>query len=294
MSTSSPEGGSRGLAIEFQNIDKRYGPRFALRGVSLQIGPGECVALLGANGSGKSTLLRIAALLVRPSAGRVTFPGDASHATAKAAADKSTSSMSSSGTAGLPTTATTASAVPGRSANEVATEVDGADAGTFDIKRRIGLLAHHILLYDDLSAQENLVLFARLYGLDQAEERAAAALEPAGLARRGRDLVRTFSRGMRQRLAIARTILAEPGLVLLDEPAAGLDPAGQQWLGKTLGRLRDEGCTIVMSTHGRSEAHDLVTRAVQLVAGQIKSDSGAAGDPRPILASAMASGQEAW
>ena len=279
MSTSSPEGGSRGLAIEFQNIDKRYGPRFALRGVSLQIGPGECVALLGANGSGKSTLLRIAALLVRPSPGRVTFPGDASQATAKAAADKS---------------ATTASAVPGRSANEVATEVDGADAGTFDIKRRIGLLAHHILLYDDLSAQENLVLFARLYGLDQAEERAAAALEPAGLARRGRDLVRTFSRGMRQRLAIARTILAEPGLVLLDEPAAGLDPAGQQWLGKTLGRLRDEGCTIVMSTHGRSEAHDLVTRAVQLVAGQIKSDSGAAGDPRPILASAMAAGQEAW
>ncbi len=291
MPTSFPAGGSRGLAIEFQNIDKRYGPRFALRSVSLQIGPGECVALLGANGSGKSTLLRIAALLVRPSAGRVTFPGDVSHATVDAAAaDKSTSSISTSGAAGLPTTA---SAVPGRSVNDVARAVDGADAGTFDIKQRIGLLAHHILLYDDLTAQENLVLFARLYGLDQAEQRAATALEPAGLARRGRDLVRTFSRGMRQRLAIARTILAEPGLVLLDEPAAGLDPAGQQWLGETLGRLRDEGCTIVMSTHGRSEAHDLVTRAVHLVAGQIKSDSGAAGDPRPILASAMAARQEA-
>jgi heme exporter protein A len=289
--TSSPEGGSRGLAIEFQNIDKRYGPRFALRGVSLQIGPGERVALLGANGSGKSTLLRIAALLVRPSAGRVTFPGAGSRSSANATlADRPASSISLSGTAAQ---AKTESAAAGFTAKDVDKEFNAADAGTFNIKRRIGLLAHHILLYDDLTAQENLVLFARLYGLDRPEERAAAALEPAGLARRGRDLVRTFSRGMRQRLAIARTILAEPRLVLLDEPAAGLDPAGQQWLGKTLGRLRDEGCTIVMSTHGRSEAHDLVTRAVQLVAGQVKADSGAAGDPRPILASAMAAGQEA-
>jgi heme exporter protein A len=258
VSTPAQQGCPRGLAIEFHDIEKRYGSRFALRGVSLTITPGECVALLGANGSGKSTLLKVAALLVRPSAGRVAFPD-----------------------------------VPGK--GSLRATPDGASATfaiDFTIKRRIGLLAHHILLYDELSAEENLVLFARLYGLDRPQERAAAALEPAGLARRGRDLVRTFSRGMRQRLAIARAILAEPGLVLLDEPAAGLDPAGQQWLGKTLGRLCEDGCTIVMSTHGRSEAHGLVTRAVRLVAGQISGDSGSGGDPRPILAAALAGGQE--
>ncbi len=283
METSPAESCPRGLAVGFQNIDKRYGPRFALRGISLEIGAGECVALLGANGSGKSTLLRIAALLVRPSAGRVTFPSadsrcDASSALTDKAAAGLASEVAHSAAARSTSTATT----------ERAEERD-----TLAIKRRIGLLAHHILLYDDLSAQENLALFARLYGLDRPEERAAAALEPAGLARRGPDLVRTFSRGMRQRLAIARTILADPGLVLLDEPAAGLDPAGQQWLGKTLARLRGEGCTIVMSTHGRSEAHELVTRAIQLVAGRVTADSGLAGDPRPILEAAMAARQEA-
>jgi heme exporter protein A len=260
VSTPAQQGCPRGLAIEFHDIEKRYGSRFALRGISLTITPGECVALLGANGSGKSTLLKVAALLVRPSAGRVAFPDIPDKGSLRTTPDGTASS-----TSGINLT----------------------------IKRRIGLLAHHILLYDELSAEENLVLFARLYGLDRPQERAAAALEPAGLARRGRDLVRTFSRGMRQRLAIARAILAEPALVLLDEPAAGLDPAGQQWLGKTLGRLREDGCTILMSTHGRSEAHDLVTRAVRLVAGQISGDSGAGGDPRPILAAALAAGQEA-
>jgi ABC-type multidrug transport system ATPase subunit len=246
VSSASSAVSSRGVAVEFQQLDKRYGVLFALRGVSLAFRAGECVALLGHNGSGKTTLLKIAALLARPTAGQVRFSGD-----------------------GL------------------------AESGdTIAIRRRLGLVAHNTLLYDELTAEENLTLFAKLYGLDRAQERAVAALGPAGLARRGKSAVRTFSRGMRQRLAIARAMLPEPGLLLLDEPTTGLDAAGQQWFAELIDGLNRKGCTIVMSTHAATEAHEVVTRAVRLGAGEVQEDSGAGGDPRGLLAAALAMRQE--
>jgi heme exporter protein A len=227
---------SAGFNLSFAGIEKRFGMRLALRRITLTIAPGEFVALVGANGSGKTTLLRIAAQLMRPSAGTVQIGGDG--------------------------------------------------AGTIaNIRARCGLVSHATLLYDELTAQENLRFFARLYDLPNAGATCAAALDRVGLSSRARDLVRTFSRGMRQRLSLARAMLSGPRLLLLDEPATGLDPAGQSWLGKEVARLHSEGCTIVMSTHGNNEVQSAVTRAIRLEAGAVAEDSGArAEDVRAILA----------
>jgi len=167
------------------------------------------------------------------------------------------------------------------------------DGDSAAVKRYIGFVSHSTLLYDDLTAEENLVLFARLYGLDSPEDRARAALDPAGLAARGKDLVRNFSRGMRQRLAIARALLAGPKLLLLDEPSTGLDRAGQHWLAAALANLAAAGCTVLMSTHGAGEANAFVTRAIRLLGGSIAEDSAISGDPRAMLAAALAAHQEA-
>ena len=206
--------------LRFHQIDKKYGGLYALRRVSFEAAPGECVALAGRNGSGKTTLLRIAARLVRPSSGQVSFP-------------------------------------PSASGNEIPT----------------GLVAHATMVYDELTAEENLLLFARLQGMRYAQKRVATLLEDVGLSERRDSLVRTFSRGMRQRVAIARALLQEPSLLLLDEPATGLDPQGARWLAETLRRLHGKGCTMLMSLHGESELSSLASRAIRLDAGSIVADT---------------------
>lgn len=262
--------GIQSVGARFERVEKRFGSLVALRGVSLDIRPGEFVALLGANGAGKTTLLRIAALLASPSSGRVYFTSE-SQESAEARPSVSTDSS------GDRRSNANSEAGPSRKA-------EGSHISTENAKPLIGMVGHTTLLYDELTAEENLTLFARLYGLGDVATSVASALDACGLAMRASSLVRTYSRGMRQRLTIARALLHSPRLLLLDEPAAGLDRAGLAWFGDTLARLRNNGCTVLMSTHARNESLDLATRAIALAGGRIEHDSGPGGDPRPLLA----------
>jgi heme exporter protein A len=136
-----------------------------------------------------------------------------------------------------------------------------------------GFVAHATMVYDELTAEENLLLFAKLQGIAEPASRAETLLHEVGLLERRDSLVRTFSRGMRQRVAIARALLNEPSVLFLDEPATGLDPQGITWLAESLRRMRDAGRTIVMSLHGESEISELATRAVRLDGGSVVADT---------------------
>ena len=151
-----------------------------------------------------------------------------------------------------------------------------------------GFVAHATMVYDELTAEENLLLFARLQGIAEPGARADTLLREVGLAERRSSLVRTFSRGMRQRVAIARALLNEPAVVLLDEPTTGLDTEGASWFAQTLRHLRDSGRTILMSLHGESEVSALATRAIRLDAGAVVADTLTGANFRSILAFANA------
>ena len=151
-----------------------------------------------------------------------------------------------------------------------------------------GFVSHATMVYDELTAEENLLLFARLLGIDAPATRAEILLREVGLIDRRSSLVRTFSRGMRQRMAIARALLSEPAVLLLDEPATGLDPQGVSWLAGTLRRMKDSGRTILMSLHGESEISALATRAIRLEAGSVAADTRTGASLPSILAIAGA------
>ncbi|MGQ0702790.1 MAG: heme ABC exporter ATP-binding protein CcmA [Gemmatimonadales bacterium] len=134
-------------------------------------------------------------------------------------------------------------------------------------RRSIGLLGHQSQLYNDLTAIENLAFTARLYGIADPEGVARTALEAVGLIHRGNERVRALSRGMVQRVAIARTLLHEPQLLLLDEPFTGLDPRSGDQVARLLAAERTGGRVLILVSHDVHESWDLATHVHLLVSG---------------------------
>jgi heme exporter protein A len=184
-------------AIELERVERRYGDRVALTGVTGRVAPGETLAVLGANGAGKTTLLRVLATLLRPHGGTARVLGSE-----------------------LPDAA-------------------------WEVRGRVGDLGHDPLLYRELTGRENLRYHARLHGT--ATERVEERLAAVGMERRADEPVRDLSKGMVQRLAVARATLHDPELLLLDEPRANLDPAAAAALEPLIGRA--SGKTRVLVTH---------------------------------------------
>lgn len=163
------------------------------------------------------------------------------------------------------------------------------------LRAQIGLLGHDLYLYPDLSAGENLQFFARLHGLDDSERRVAAALAQAGLEGRRDDPVASFSRGMRQRLALERALLHDPRLVLLDEPFTGLDDQASAALIQRVAGLAAAGRLVLITTHDFEAVEPLASRAVLLQAGRLLPVAAGPGRLRDryLRVSATASGAPA-
>jgi heme exporter protein A len=128
------------------------------------------------------------------------------------------------------------------------------------VRAQLGVVSHMPLLYPELTAEENLRFYARMYGIDAMEVRITEVLQMIGLEHRRRDLVSTFSRGMQQRLAIGRAVIHDPQVMLFDEPYTGLDQDASEMLDDVLHSVAAQGRTVVMTSHDLARAEDLATR----------------------------------
>jgi len=142
-----------------------------------------------------------------------------------------------------------------------------------NVRARLGVVSHMPLLYPDLTAEENLHFYAQMYGLANYQSRITEVLEMIGLEARRKDLVRTFSRGMQQRLAIGRAVLHDPEVMLFDEPYTGLDQDASEMLDEVLRSVAAKGRTVVMTSHDLARAEDLATRFDILSRGVIAASA---------------------
>jgi len=215
------------IALQAAGLGRRFGYRWAVRDISLDVHRSEVLGLLGPNGAGKTTTVRLLTALIEPSEGSAAVEG-----------------------------------------YDVRSEPD-------EVRRRIGILTETPGLYDKLSARANLDFFGRLHGLDAATRatRIERYLRLFGLWERRDDVAGTFSKGMKQKLAIARALLHDPAVVFLDEPTAALDPEAAFVVREAIEQLRRAGRTIVLATHNLDEAERLCDRIAFVRGGLLRVDS---------------------
>lgn len=225
-------------ALAARSLTKTYGALVALAPATIDIQPGEAVALMGHNGSGKSTLLQLSAGLLDPTGGTVRVRGHA--------------------------------------------------AGSLEARRTVSYVGDSPVLYDDLSVWEHLEYLARLRGVDDWEERSSALLDRLGLAHRADDLPGGFSRGLRQKTALAIGFVWDAAVVLIDEPFVGLDAVGRRAFLEMIRECRARGATVVVATHDDDFLAD-VDRCIVLSEGEVVHDgSPATDDIRLALAAEVA------
>ena len=164
------------------------------------------------------------------------------------------------------------------SAGEIRVLGQRLSRGPDGVRGAIGLLSHQSLLYDDLTLRENLAFAARLYALDQPNQVADAALAAAGLGSRASDLPRRLSRGLLQRVAVARTLLHAPRIILLDEPFTALDAPAAERLRSDLGSRLQQGAGVVIVTHQLNDVWDLTSRVAVLIEGRWAVDEPRSGE----------------
>ena len=223
-----------------QGLTKRYGSTVVVNDLSFEIAPGECLGVIGPNGAGKTTTIRMCLGLTAPDAGQVAFYPE-----------------------------------PGES-----TLYMPQDA--LAIKDKLGIVSQFDSLDPDFSCAENLLVFGRYFGMKDAviKERIPRLLEFAALTHKADAKLSELSGGMKRRLSLARALVNDPQLLLLDEPTTGLDPQARHLMWERLQRLVQQGKSILLTTHFMDEAERLCNRLLVLDHGKKMTE----GTPRQLIA----------
>ncbi|HET9861635.1 MAG TPA: ABC transporter ATP-binding protein [Nocardioidaceae bacterium] len=212
--------------IRLRNLRKSYGDTEAVRGIDVDVQPGESFGFLGPNGAGKSSTMRMIAAVSPPSGGELSILG-----------------------------------------------MDPASHGPA-IRARLGVCPQEDTLDNELNVRDNLVVYGRYFGLPRAEvsSRADELLAFVQLTDKAKAKVEDLSGGMKRRLTIARSLINQPDILLLDEPTTGLDPQARHLLWDRLFRLKQQGVTLVLTTHYMDEAEQLCDRLVVMDQGLIAAE----------------------